>query len=88
MLEADSKFEDKFKDDPDYELKKQVYGEIKELRLKYRAEGYRRFAFSRKVRDELKGKYGKDGNILRIIQIILSVLSIVLFFAKVPDEQS
>lgn len=69
------------RDDPDYETKRTIFAEIKELRDKYRREeGLKRFALRRRVRAEMNRRYAKDGRILQIIQILLSIFSIVLFF--------
>lgn len=69
------------KDDPEYATKRKVWDEIKELSAKYRAEeGLRGLKLRRRVREEMNKRYAGNGRILQIIQIILSILSIVLFF--------
>lgn len=78
---ASAKFDEKIgTDDPDYELKKTVFNEMRELRDEYYAQGYRRRQLKRKVEEAMVGRHGKDGKILNIIRILLSIFSIVLFF--------
>ena len=66
------------RDDPEYELKRSLFAEMKELRDKYQAEGLRRFALRRRVKEELAKRH--KGRAWEIIKFLLKIFSIVLFF--------
>ncbi len=69
------------KDDPDYETKRTLFAEMKELRDKYRKEeGLKGFALRRRVREEMNRRHAANGKFLEIIRILLTIFSIVLFF--------
>lgn len=67
--------------DPDYADKRRIFQEMRELRDKIKSEeGIRGRRLRKRVQEEMEKRYAGDGKILRIIQILLSIFSIVLFF--------
>lgn len=57
-----------------YKGRREIIAEITLLKRKYERLGLRGKELKEAVRKEMNGRYGKDGRILKIIQIVLMIL--------------